>query len=277
MTTATLPATQPLLSTLYRLTTLFSDAPIRIGVPDEPGWVPAAEFFAPGADHPRAMLAAVAAAYQTPHRDLPASFLFHRYNWMVACVTIGAYLIDHRLPDLAPANVALHIDDQGQGDRIALRSGRFWTTTADAAADHSDALIDPAADIDLTRVRRELERHFEPVIDVIRANAPFGKRAMWLSLADNVAWCLLEFGRRLDRPGDRGAEIDELLQAPGSRLRGGTRLISIEARGSTHEFVGRGSCCLSYKLPETEPCATCPLLKPRQQSERLRRYVESNP
>lgn len=273
MTTATRPATQPLRDTLGRLTTLYP-APVTIGAPDRPEWVSADDFFAPNSPQLRRMLAAVATAYQTELRDLPASFFFHRYNWMVACITIGAYLLDRRLPDLSLPNVAIHVDGQGQGDKIALRSGRFWTTAADPAAAHPEALVDPAGSIDLGRVRTELERHFNPVIDAMRANAPFGKRAMWLSLADNAAWCFLEYGRRLNRPGI-GAAIDELLQAPDSRMRGGTHLVTVEARGGHHQFVSRGSCCLSYKLPDADYCATCPLLKPDQRLERLRQYVEA--
>ncbi|MBA2521153.1 MAG: (2Fe-2S)-binding protein [Chloroflexia bacterium] len=268
-------ANHPLRITVDRLTTLYADVPIAVGVPDESGWVPASAVFAPGSTYLPAMLAAVAAAYQTTHRDLPASFLCHRYNWTVACAAVGAFLIDRRLPSLDLANVAIHLDDQGQGDQIALVSGRFWTSAGDVAAAHPDALIEPSGAIDLTRVRRELERHFEPVIDAIRANAPFGKRAMWLSLADNCAWCLLEFGQRLQRPGSRQREIEEFVGGPDSRLRGGTRLITIEAAGKSHAFVERGSCCLSYKLPETGYCHTCPLLKPEQRAERLRNYVTS--
>lgn len=273
MTTAAIPATQPLRTTLNRLAAVCADLPLTVGVPAEPGWLSAAAVFAPNSAHLPTMLAAAATAYQTTRRDVPASFLFHRYNWMVSGAAIGAYLIDRRLPDLDLANVAIHLDEQGQGDRIALVSGRFWAAADDPSAADPEAMLDPAATIGLGRVRQELERHFEPVIDAMRARAPLGKRAMWLSLADNLAWCLVEFSQRLQRPGCREAELNELLQAPGSRLRGGTRLLRLEANGTEHAFIERGSCCLSYKLPESERCATCPLLKPEQRFERLHRFA----
>lgn len=266
----------PIRASLDRLADLYEYAPtFEIGVPDEPGWVPAETLFSPDSPRLRQALAAKATAYATPKRDVAASFLFHGYGWTMSCLAVATYLTHRRLPDLCLSNVAIRLDDTGQISRMALVSGRFWTTTSDPEADHPDAMIATGDSIDLARLRAELELHFAPVIDAVRAQAPLGKRAMWLSLADDCAWCLLEFSNRLNLPGDRAAEIALLTQGPDSQLRGGTRLTVISANGADHQFVARGSCCLSYKLPNDEKCISCPLQKPDERNERLRAFVLS--
>lgn len=266
----------PIRASLSQLADLYEYAPaFEIGVPDEPGWIPADTLFNPDSPHLRQLLEAMAATYSTSKRDVAASFAFHGYGWTLSCLAVATYLTHRRLPDLCLSNVAIQLDDKGLIDRVALVSGRFWTTTSDPEADHPDAMIATGDSIDLHRLRAELELHFEPVVEAVRAQAPLGKRAMWLSLADDCAWCLLEFSNRLNLPGDRAAEIDLLTQGPGSRLRGGTRLTVIQANGADHQFVERGSCCLSYKLPNDEKCVACPLQKPHERHDRLRAHALS--
>jgi FhuF 2Fe-2S C-terminal domain/Ferric iron reductase FhuF-like transporter len=274
MTTTVIAAEHPIRASLTKLAALYEYAPtVEIGVPDEPGWLPADTLFSPESPQLRDVLGAMAASYSTTKRDVAASFVFHSYGWTVSCLAVGAYLTHGRLPDLCLSNVAVHLDEKGFVDRLALVSGRFWTTTSDPEAGHPDAMIATDDTIDLLRLRAELELHFEPVIDAVRAQAPFGKRAMWLSLADNSAWCLHEFSERLKLPGDRAEEIALFTQGPGSRLRGGTKLLVLDVNGEHHAFVERGSCCLSYRLPDAEKCNTCPLQKPEERRERLRAFV----
>lgn len=272
--TTMIAAEHPVRASLAELAALYEYAPhVEVGVPDEPGWIPAETLFTPDSPQLRQVLEAMAASYSTTHRDVAASFVFHSYGWTVSCLAVAAYLTHRRLPDLCLSNLAVHLDDRGFVDRLALVSGRFWTTTSDPEAGHPDAMIATGDTVDLPRLRAELELHFEPVIDAIRAQAPFGKRAMWLSLADNCAWCLHEFSERLKLLGDRAEEIALLTQGPGSRLRGGTRLLVLEVNGGNHAFVERGSCCLSYRLPDSDRCTTCPLYKPDERRERLRAFV----
>ncbi len=264
----------PVRAALDRMADLYEYAPqVTVGVPDEPGWIPAERLFAPDSPHLRQTLDAMAASYETTLRDVAASFVFHSYNWNVSCLAVATYLTHQRIPDLCLSNLAVHRDERGFVDRLALVSGRFWTTSRDPEASHPDAMIVTGDTLDLPRLRAELELHFEPVIEAVRAQAPFGKRAMWLSLADNCAWCLHEFSERLGLPGDRAEEIALLTQGPGSRLRGGTRLLVLDVNGERHGFVERGSCCLSYRLPDSERCNTCPLHKPEERRELLRAFA----
>jgi ferric iron reductase protein FhuF len=268
----------PMHDALAQLATLYEYGPdVRVGVPDEPGWIEAAALFTLDSRHLRQSLMSATTTYGTTRRDVAASLLFHRYSWSVAGIAVAAYLTHQRLPDLSISNLAVQLDEQQQPSRYALASGRFWAQPNDPAADHPDAMVVTPGALDLARLRGELELHFAPVIDAMRAHAPLGKRAMWLALADNSAWWLNELGERLHRPGSRAAEIAGLTRGAGSRLRGGTRLIEVEADGRRQSFVARGGCCLVHKLPATERCPTCPLLKPTEQYERLRAYVLSQP
>lgn len=275
---AMIPTEHPMGDTLAHLTMLYPDGPIvQLGVPDEPGWIAAESLFTFDSSPLRQMLATSAATFGTTRREVAASLLFHRYSWSVAGIAAAAYLTRQRLPELCISNLAIRLDEQAQPDRYALVSGRFWTEAGDPAATHPDALIMAAGTLDLPRLRSELELHFAPVIDTMRAHAPLGKRAMWLALADNSAWWLHELGDRLQRPGNRAAEIARLTQGTNSRLRGGTHLVEVVAGGRRQSFVARGGCCLVHKLPATEKCATCPLLTPAERHERLRAFVLSQP
>ena len=277
MTRHILPAT-PLRASIERVRAANAYLPpIAVGVPAGPGWTTADVIFGPDPTILRELLTAAQAMYRTTRADFAAMSVFNHYSWLVVSAALGAFLLDQLLPDLSPGNIALHRDDTGSGDQLAFVSDAVRTLAGSSAARHPAATVVPATLLDREAVRTAIEAHFAPVIAAIRAAAPLGQKALWLALADNCAWVLMHYGSFTgDRHGLPGL-VAGFLHPPGSRLRGGTSVLEIAAGGEVHRFIDRGSCCLSYKLPDGSKCAACPLRRREDRIARLKAHLAALP
>lgn len=262
-------------ATLDRVAARNEYVKVRHGRPPEPGWLEASALTDDGSPHLGRLLAAVGAAYETPKRDVMASFFVGGYGWQLAAVAVGAYLVDRRVPSLAPAAVLVRVDDKGNAEEIALLSDRFTSLPDDPAAGDPDVATVPDGAALRAVLRRELESHLAPLIDAVRARAPLGKRAMWLSVADDIAWNVIHHAKDSASPDRARAEAAALTSDPEAPWRGRTGVLEVEGQGRRECFVARASCCLSYKLPAGEKCASCPLQPAEERLRRLRdRLVE---
>lgn len=267
---APIAARPALAETLHRLRERTPYLGVRLGQPEGPGWLRATDLTADDSPHLPRLMAGIGAAHGTARRDVPASFFFHGYSWLLAAVGVGAYLTDRRVPWLAPAAVMVRFGDEGHAAELALLADRFTVLPTDPAAGHPAATV--VADEDGLRdaMRAEIEAHLAPLVDAVRAQAPLGRRALWLAAADNCAWSVVHHAAGdADGAGCR-AEVAALTQAARSPLRGRTRVLEVAWNERRERFVARGSCCLSYKLAEGAHCANCPLLPPEEQERRLR-------
>jgi len=189
---------------------------VRHGRPAVSSWLSASALGAAGSPHPDRLLAQVGAAYETPRRDVMASCLLGSYGWQVVSLAVGAYLGDRRLPSLAPENVLARFDDKGNAEELALLSDRFTAFAADPAPGAPGAATVEDRDALCAVLLAEIEGHLAPLIDVLRARAPLGKRAMWLSVADDIAWNVIHHGKDALDPVSIETEVAALTQAPGA-------------------------------------------------------------
>ncbi len=204
-----------------------------------------------------------------------------------AVVTAGwpALLLDRRLPDLSPANLAVHRHEpEGWFDRIAVRDARCWVLSDDPAADNPDATT--VADL------AELHDRFAaavvdavtPWFTAVRQRAPFGRRGMWGQLADDLCGTALWMARRagIDQHAawaEAHAVLDRLAaDVPEVRVR--PRLFPVSWNQRDTLFQVKGTCCLWYK---TQPapdacgngyCGTCPFRDDDARRSRLTSWLE---
>ena len=251
----------PLAATLGRLSVAGGEGlkvPLsaRSGVPDEPGWILAADLFA-APDLLGEFMTRVGRGYGTDEPPVVGTMLLRSYLWRILAPAVAAFLAERRLPDLHAGNVALRFDERGALD-LAFAGPRLAVLPDDPAAGHSDVVVVSSEEDLLDRMRDALvTAHLSALIPALRdLRVRRGKRTLWLVAVDVVAESLLLVGRELGREPESRAFAERLLGGP-SPLSGPTNYL-LPVNGEPPETTRtRSVCCLYYKLGNGE-CATCP-------------------
>lgn len=275
----------PLEHTLKHIAQLNESYTADIGPCEEPYFL-AIDLIENNASILEQSLARQAKNYPTMDSRTQASYFVGQYSWYVPAVAIATFLTENRVPDLAPANIAIryrtytwhHGEHSGEAERIDVRflSGRFACLPDDPESDHPDALIvsDKVALRDW--LRSQLESHFSPLINRIHAMSKLGKNAQWRLVADSCASQFLSMGQMIND--DKNAQVEGLLfiRAEHSSINNPqTNYVTLTYQDHSDTFLARGGCCRYYTLPEAEYCTSCVLRKPEERDERLLAYMKS--
>lgn len=266
-------ATHALPETLGRIQASNDYLAVRSDRPHGLGWLAAEDLLEPAAGQIDHLLAHVGLSAGTPRREAMANFFFSGYSWLLTAVVVGAFLLDRRVPALDPAAVMVRFDEGGYPVEMAVLSGHFTTLPDDpAAGDPAVTIVPDRASLGLV-VGREIEGHLAPVVAVVRARAPLGTRALWLSVADSIAWSVVHHLKGVASRDEVAVQVAALTHGAAFPWRGRTGVVEIEARGRRELFVERASCCLNCKLPSAEHCRTCPLIPVGERERRLQAYL----
>lgn len=280
----TMRDTAPLASTLAQVSALDGQYMSAETGMLEAGWFRADELVGAGASVLEEGLARQTAHYPGAERRTCGSFFIGEYAWYVFAAAIAAYLAERRVPDPAPANMALRYrtytweegGETGESERIDVRflSGRFVALPDDPAADHPDALVLPNLAALREWLRVELEAHLSPLIDRIYAATRLGKHAQWNLVADACAALFLHAGQVLGDPVRAQSEGLAFVKVAGSPLHNpDTGYITLEWAEHCETFRTRGGCCRYYTLPDSDKCTTCVLRPAEERDQRLRDYL----
>ena len=279
-----LPETQlahPLAETLAHLPVAYDgsgEPSVRIGPPSSTGvWFAAQGLLGRQSGLIDDALAEIGEAYGAKARDVQAAYYFGAYAWYVVGAALAPYLIANRVPDISPANMWA-TTTSGRVSRIVLRHGRFACLPDDPAADHPDAAVFADAGALLTHCRTEIESHLGALIGMMRVRRiPWGPRAMWAMVSDYA----VEITIGTLGPGatdDALAEIlTPLVQNDRSPMNARSWFYRVEGDHQGAFFCDRNGCCLTYKIPGTEKCGSCPLRPKAERIELMRDYLNTLP
>lgn len=202
-------------------------------------------------------------------RAVQGTWLLEAYAGGIAAAGAATALAEDRLPDPAPAHVALRIGGEGVVTAVAL-AGAFGALSGDGDAGHRDVtvLADRAA---LWRWwRRRLVAHLDPLVAALCAVTGRGPRALWACVEDACSGALHELGGALDRTERARADAALLLGAE-PPLRGPAAFTALAWSGGVRTVRHRNGCCLS-RLREGRDgraCFTCPLTTAAERVRRL--------
>jgi hypothetical protein len=122
--------------------------------------------------------------------------------------------------------------------------------------------------------RLAVEAHMAPMIEAVRAETGFGRRAQWNLVADDCAAAFLAAGERIDALERACHDGLAFVSAPGSpMLPSRTGYLTLEQGACRQTFRSRGGCCLYYRLPGRASCSTCVVLSAAERDARLRAYM----
>lgn len=262
---------RPLAQTLERVGELNEYLNVRLGAPSGEGWVPASELAYEDSPHLDPFLERVGAEHETEDRSVMASFFFGYYNWQVAAPAIISYLTESRVPDVSATNLALHVNEAGRVDDLAVLEEKFAALPDDPASKRPGAtVVDDGDALRRYFLDRLIEGHLAPLVELLRTRTPLGRRALWAAVADRCASTVIWLTRQLGKEDLCPGEVEALVGEP--PLEGKTGVMYVEHAGRTEMFLRRGSCCFYYKLAR-EHCATCPLLPLEERERRLREHL----
>lgn len=263
---------QPLASTVEGISAINDYLNVQLGPPAGEGWIAATDLVADGSPRREELQARIQTRHKTTDRHFVAMTFFGASIWQVVVAGIASYLTTLRVPELKPANVALHWNADGWGDTLALVEGRFAALPDDPAAGHPDVTV--VADRNALRayfVEHIVRDYVPPLIDLVSATSPLGKRALWGVVADRCVGTLIWLAKELNQTAICLAEVDALHQT--APFTGKSGILTVEHGTHQELFLKRNSCCLSYKVPEQIYCSTCPLLPLEDRIQRLQAYV----
>jgi hypothetical protein len=227
------------------------------GAPVGPGWTTAAELCS---DAPllENLLRRLGSEYGTENPQVTGSLFLKGYLWRVLAPAVAAFVLERRVPDLGPENVALRFDGRGSPADLAV-AGTFAVLTDDPGAGHPGALV-LASERDLARYLGERfgGSHLPGLLAALRPRTRRGLGALRKMAVDAVADAFLIVGGGLGREEEAVGLAEEVLAGP-SPLSGPTNYFVAERGGLPETSRVRNACCLYYRLGQN-PCLTCPRL-----------------
>lgn len=262
---------RPLAATLERATSAGEmGLSARVGVPDGPGWVPAADLVA----DPELLddiMARLGRTYGTENRAFAGTMLLRDVLWRTLGPAVAAFLCERRLPDLRAENVALRVGDDGFVADVAFVGPRFLALPDDGEAGHPAAVVVPVEDALDVGVRVPVSETYLPaLIPALRSlRVRRGTRVLGRAAADVCAEAFIYVGRDLGRKDEGVAWAARLLAGP-PPLEAPLDYRVLEFPGGTEARRVRSTCCLYYKTGNGA-CFTCPR---RTDEERIRDLLE---
>lgn len=235
---------RPLARTLERVGEMSNYLNVRPGTPSGVGWFPASEFANEDSPHLEDFMQRVGSALGTGDRSVMAD---------------------------SASNLALHVNEGGRVDGLAVLEEKFAALPGDPAAGRPGVTV--VEDREALRryfLDRFVGEHLPPVVESMRSRTPLGRRALWAAVADRCASTVIWVAGQLQKEALCQSEVEALVGEP--PLVGGTGVVYVEHAGREKMFLKRGSCCFNYKLTGKN-CATCPLLRPEERERRLEEHL----
>ena len=211
--------------------------------PPDGGWIRCADLVAAGSAELDRHLAIVAERQRTARPSVTASLLLERHAWALATVAFESLLGEGLLPELAAANVAVHLDGDGFASALLLEDP-LLEPVAPAAA------LEPLA-------RGLLTAHLLPLVECLaERDLHRGRRALRCLVVDALAAGIAGAAR----PGRTGtAEAAALVVALAAILGSPSRLHPRLLPAGGGLVRTRSVCCLLH-TERGGHCATCPHL-----------------
>lgn len=276
--TEALHAAAPLSGTLGRvLATLTEgsgmDVSARLGHPEEPGWVTAADLYG-DPDLLGAVLDRAGREHGPGNRAYTGTSVLRDCLWRTLVPAVGALLMERRLPDLRATNVGLRFGEAGFTEGLAFAAPRFFALPDDPEAGHPDAVVLPSEGCLLGEIRQALsETHLDVLVPALRGlRVRRGTRVLWRAAADVCAEAFVFVGRGLGREAE-GVGLAERTLGGTSRISAPVNYRVLRYPGGSEATRVRNTCCLYYRVAGLT-CFTCPR---KTDEERVRQLLEREP
>jgi hypothetical protein len=270
----------PIAVTAARLHQLDGYAGFTVGADPHAGWIALADAERDG--HLDAWLAGFVAMHG--RRNVAGAAVGAELAGAVVGPAVAAMVLDARCPDPTVGNLAVRPDTDGYLERRAVRGPTVAVLPDDPAASDPHSVV--VTDLDRWWARRT-SATLVPLLAAVRARAPFGLRALWGAVSDEVSRVAIRVAQLAGRDPDTAwASAERLVNAlqsyaPVSLPRG--LPFPVHHPSGARLFQVRGTCCLYYRSelavadgPAGDRyCSTCPLRDDDSRRQRLCDYLDT--
>jgi hypothetical protein len=236
----------------------------------DPGWIGAQALIAPAEGPLAALLSQFGTLGLAPSQKGASASLLLRIGWASGFV-IGAYLAAGIVPNVR--DYALRFSARGMLNGLWVRS---MTLTRLASSDNADDL-EPDQCLSRDALRRallgSLLEFTEPILEALHRWSRFSRHALWSMVTSSWAEQFISIARQL---GDHrlGAREAQALFALDARVADAApELYPVHAGDQDSTCQRRASCCLYYRSPRRDFCASCPIIPADERLERNRGWV----
>lgn len=260
-----------IVETLARVRQTASFVNVTFGIPDGAEWQSYAALLTDEVSVER-WLATIRHANHTTDRHYQGVTLVGA-AWLPITAVLSALYTAERVPIIAPEQVWLHFSEYGFLDAVMLATTRYFALESDVEAQNDpNATLFPTFEALRDAARQQIEVYSQPLIELAYRKTSFGRRAGWSTVADRCAQTIITALKRTGCGDQAENELKAFLN--GSPMQGKTGVLWVDKDDQCEPFLGRGACCLSYKLPSDYGyCSTCPLLSIEERRERLRPHM----
>lgn len=178
------------------------------------------------------------AHHRPPPPEVPATYVMGWYLDAVARVGATWFGLTRRVPELAPAALALHLADGGWPDGAALLRPGFRCLPGDPEAGHPDAEVLSGEPAMVEVLRADVDTHAAAFHDAYHPEVKIGSRQRWGMVDDVLEAAAWAAGSLRADPAGGDADAVALVGTNPSRV--------------------RRSCCFAYRLDEALLCTRCP-------------------
>jgi hypothetical protein len=269
-------ADHPILDTIHQLNRLALHIPIE-GDPAADGpWIAGPALAAP--DEPpvaHIMDGLTRQGFGMDRRAAAASFML-RFGWSSG-YAIGACMLHQRVPSLD--GLALRFHERYMflnGVRTARHA--FSALPGDTGSTHPDCRLLAGPEALATSLFEALYGHAAPVVRALHAWSGFSERALWAMVTSSWSAQFANLGEALGREAEALAQARRLFHTAEATLRRALpEVYLVESRGRAGLCHRRAACCLYFKAPGADYCASCPLLPEPDRLEGNRHWIAARP
>jgi hypothetical protein len=208
-----------------------------------------------------------------PNKKAAAASLLLRFGW-AGGFAIASYLVCGRVPYIQ--DFALNFSPKTLMRGLWIKQAQFAGQAGDALRGAPDWIETADGETLRARLLESLIAFTEPLIESQHRWSRFSRHALW-SMATS-SWAA-QFASIARQTGDveRGTNEAQAMFALGSREigRAAPELYEVREEDMVCTCQKRAACCLYFKSPGRNFCASCPILPKDERLERNRSWVRA--
>jgi hypothetical protein len=232
------------------------------------------------------LLDRIGSRLHTIDRKITAASFALRFGWS-AGVAIAPFILYRCVPDISLGNIALRFSEQTFFERVAIVQPRaiavreseseyddpFVTFLDENRSEETESkpLYHPRL---LATLQEALSGQTRPVVEALYSWSRFSKRALWGQIAASWGSQFSAVLAHVKRHAEALEYSTEFFADPDFLGKMRPWFYPIKHKGLVRIYHRRASCCLYYRIPGAEYCASCPLVSHEERVRRNKDWID---
>jgi ferric iron reductase protein FhuF len=234
------------------------------------GWIPGDALLRPNVPPFSNLLARIGERLMTTDRKVIAASFALRFGWSAAAA-VAPYLLKQCVPDLSLDNVSLRFSMHTFFEKLSLHDSDAVVLDDSSRDNAGESGPGPALQAAL---RNTLVAQATPVVSALHEWSQFSARAIWGQIASSWGAQFTAILGHLDRHAEALEQARTFFDTPGFIRGMSPRFYPVMHCNVSRIYHRRASCCLYFRLPTGNYCASCPLIPQAESVRRNKEWIE---